>query len=55
MAVSGIARKSLKKAFGFLPVRKGILLDVRDGELVTPFGPSGCGKMVLSCTIPGLP
>ena len=44
----------VKKAFGAVPVLKGVDLEIADGEFIVFVGPSGCGKSTLLRTIAGL-
>lgn len=43
--------KNVKKSYGKNEVLKGISLDVKDGEIVSVLGPSGCEKTTLLNTI----
>jgi len=46
--------RDVRKAFGALPVIKGVSIDIEDGEFVVLVGPSGCGKSTLLRMIAGL-
>ncbi len=46
--------KGLRKSFGTVPVYVGFDLDIPYGEIVSVFGPNGCGKSTLINMISGL-
>jgi multiple sugar transport system ATP-binding protein len=52
--MASLTVSNLKKAFGSVPVLKGIDLEVKTGEFVVLVGPSGCGKSTLLAIIAGL-
>lgn len=49
-----ITIRALKKRFGTVPVYDGFDLDIPFGEVVSVFGPNGCGKSTLINMIAGL-
>jgi NitT/TauT family transport system ATP-binding protein len=49
-----ITIRGLKKAFGAVPVYVGFDLDIAYGEIVSIFGPNGCGKSTIINMISGL-
>jgi ABC-type nitrate/sulfonate/bicarbonate transport system ATPase subunit len=51
--VPKIEVRSLRKAYGALPVVGGVSLSVADGEFVAIVGPSGCGKSTLLNVVAG--
>ncbi|MGB0786188.1 MAG: ABC transporter ATP-binding protein [Alphaproteobacteria bacterium] len=52
--MSSIAISNIKKAFGNVPVIKGVDLTIKDKEFVVFVGPSGCGKSTMLRLIAGL-
>ena len=52
--MSSISIRGLKKAFGNVPVIKGVDLEIADKEFVVFVGPSGCGKSTMLRLIAGL-
>ena len=52
--MASLTVSNVKKAFGSVPVLKGIDLEVKTGEFVVLVGPSGCGKSTLLAIIAGL-
>jgi NitT/TauT family transport system ATP-binding protein len=51
---SAISVSGLKKSFSARPVYDGFDLEVRPGEILSIFGPNGCGKSTLINIIAGL-
>jgi ABC-type sugar transport system ATPase subunit len=51
---SGVSAVNIKKNFGDNEVLKDINLDVKEGELVSILGSSGCGKTTLLRIVAGL-
>lgn len=41
---AALSVRGLKKAFGGVPVYDGFSLDVKRGDILSVFGPNGCGK-----------
>ena len=41
---AALSVRGLKKAFGGVPVYDGFALDVKRGDILSVFGPNGCGK-----------
>ena len=52
--MAGLTLRSVHKAYGEVPVIKGVDLDIEHGEFVVFVGPSGCGKSTLLRMIAGL-
>src|SRR5579859_5124758 len=52
--MAAISLSNVHKAYGAVPVLKGIDLEIADGEFVVLVGPSGCGKSTLLRLIAGL-
>jgi ABC-type sugar transport system ATPase subunit len=52
--MTSISIQNVTKAYGKLPVLKGLDLDIADGEFISFLGPSGCGKSTLLYCIAGL-
>jgi multiple sugar transport system ATP-binding protein len=52
--MAAISLSKVHKAYGPVPVLKGIDLEIADGEFVVLVGPSGCGKSTLLRLIAGL-
>jgi multiple sugar transport system ATP-binding protein len=52
--MAGLTLRSVHKAYGDVPVIKGVDLDIAHGEFVVFVGPSGCGKSTLLRMIAGL-
>ena len=52
--MAGLTLRSVHKAYGEVPVIKGVDLDIAHGEFVVFVGPSGCGKSTLLRMIAGL-
>jgi multiple sugar transport system ATP-binding protein len=52
--MASVLIRDVRKAFGSLPVIRGIDISIRDGEFVVLVGPSGCGKSTLLRMIAGL-
>ena len=46
--------RGLKKAFGGVPVYDGFSLDVKRGDILSVFGPNGCGKSTFIYMAAGL-
>ena len=53
-AAESVTVTGLTKAFGVIPVLRGVDLTVPAGALVALLGPSGCGKTTLLRAIAGL-
>jgi NitT/TauT family transport system ATP-binding protein len=51
---AAISIRGLRKAFGGQPVYSGFDLDVRRGDILSVFGPNGCGKSTLINMAAGL-
>lgn len=49
-----LSLKNVKKSYDDTPVLKGISLDIKDGEIVSILGASGCGKTTLLNLILGI-
>ena len=49
-----VAVADVRKAYGAVPVIRGVSIDIEDGEFVILVGPSGCGKSTLLRMIAGL-
>ncbi|WP_297108490.1 sn-glycerol-3-phosphate ABC transporter ATP-binding protein UgpC [uncultured Devosia sp.] len=52
--MAGLTLRSVHKAYGDVPVIKGVDLDIEHGQFVVFVGPSGCGKSTLLRMIAGL-
>lgn len=52
--MAGLTLRSVHKAYGDVPVIKGVDLDIDHGQFVVFVGPSGCGKSTLLRMIAGL-
>lgn len=52
--LASVELKSVRKAYGAVPVLHGVSVDINEGEFVTLVGPSGCGKSTLLRMIAGL-
>lgn len=52
--MASVELKSVRKAYGAIPVLHGVSVDINEGEFVTLVGPSGCGKSTLLRMIAGL-
>ena len=52
--MAGLTLRSVHKAYGDVPVIKGVDLDIEHGEFVVFVGPSGCGKSTLLRMVAGL-
>ncbi len=52
--MAGLTLRSVHKAYGEVPVIKGVDLNIEHGEFVVFVGPSGCGKSTLLRMIAGL-
>jgi len=53
-AKSMLTLKEIRKSYGSVEVLKGVSAEIKEGELVTFVGPSGCGKKTLLRIIGGL-
>lgn len=40
-----LSLQHIKKSYDGVPVLQDITLDIKDGEIVSILGPSGCGKL----------
>ncbi|HTM78851.1 MAG TPA: sn-glycerol-3-phosphate ABC transporter ATP-binding protein UgpC [Devosia sp.] len=54
MSKLSLQLKNIVKAYGTVPVLKGVSVDAEEGEFVVLLGPSGCGKSTLLHAIAGL-